>query len=173
MSFADAIRTGIEIVKLNRAVIREVAEEPQAFSPALLISAITGLAMCLYVFHFALHIVITGPLLGLALLFLGGVVLHFVATLFNGQGEFLTLLRTLGTARVLGWLWVVPFVGLIVDLFWGFVVAIVILEELYHLNRTQAVLTVALPGLALLLVWVVLLLNMIVLGGLFGLGRFS
>jgi len=73
---------------------------------------------------------------------------------------------------VLGWLWVIPFVGLVIDL-WSFVVAVVVLEELYGLKRTQAVLAVALPLLALFVLTAIFLFNLVVLGGLLSLGRFS
>jgi len=171
MTFREAVRKGIEIVKLNRATIREVAERPEAFSPALMITIVAGLALWLYPLHLALHGIITGPLLALALLFLSGAVLHFVAILLNGRGEYLTLLRTWGLARVLGWVWAIPFVGALLDL-WSFVVAVVVLEELYGLHRTQAILAVVVPAMALLLLTAILFFNLVVLGGLLSLGRF-
>ena len=172
MSFAEAVQKGIEIVRLDRAAIREAAAEPLAFAPALLIAALSGLAMWPFVFRFAFHGLVTGPLLGLALLFLGGLVFHFLASLFDGHGDYVALLRVWGLSRVLGWLWVIPFVGLVIDL-WSFVVAVVVLEELYGLKRTQAVLAVALPLLALFVLTAIFLFNLVVLGGLLSLGRFS
>jgi len=172
MSFSEAVSKGIEIVRLNRAVIREVAADPLAFSPAVLVAALAGLATWPFLFRFAFHGLVTGPLLALALLFLGGLVFHFLATLFEGRGEYLGLLRAWGLSRVLGWLWVIPFVGLVLDL-WSFVVAVVLLEELYGLKRTQAVLAVALPMLTLFVLTAIFLFNLVVLGGLLSLGRFS
>ncbi|MBP6875370.1 MAG: hypothetical protein KBD56_04815 [Candidatus Eisenbacteria bacterium] len=171
MTFGESVRKGVDILKLDRATIREVANRPEAFTPALLINVIAGLAMWLYPFHLALHGIVTGPLFALGLLFVSGIVLHFAATLLDGRGEYLTLLRTWGLSRVLGWAWAIPIAGMIVDL-WSFVVAVVVLEEVYGLHRPQAVLAVVVPALAVLALSAIAFLNLMVLGGLLSLGRF-
>ena len=171
MSFGEAVQKGILIVRLDRATIREVAGEPEAFSPAVLITIVAGLALWLCPVGFSVAGIVTGPLRALALVFLGGALFHFVASLFNGRGEYLTLVRTWGVTRVLGWVRIVPYIGWIIDL-WSFVVLVVILEELYGLNRTQALLTVVIPLLALSILGAIFFVNLVLLRGLLSLGRF-
>lgn len=144
MQFSQAIKGGFEIVRLNRTAMRQVASDPEAFAPALLITALVGIAMWIAPPSFAIHGVITLPLLALIMLFVGAGIFHFMANLFGGQGEYMVLLRVLGAGRVLGWLRLIPVVGPIADL-WSLMIAVVAIEELYGLDRTKAILTVAIP----------------------------
>lgn len=148
MQFSEALRSGIEIVKLNRTAIRQTADDPRAFSPAVLITALVGIAMWLSP-PLRIHGIVTGPLWALACLFAGAAVLHFMAVLLGGHGQYMGLLRALGVGRVLGWARLIPVVGTIVDL-WSLVIAVVALEELYGLDRTMAILAVVIPAAVML-----------------------
>ena len=156
MQFSEAVKSGIEIVKLNRAIYRKVSETPEAFSQALIITALVGIASWLSPPSFAIHGIILGPLWALIGLFVGSAILHFVATLFGGKGQYMPLLRVLGIGRVLGWVRLIPVIGGIVDL-WSLVIAVVALEELYGLDRTKAILTVVIPAAVLLVVGLIAL----------------
>jgi hypothetical protein len=156
MQFSEAVKSGIEIVKLNRAIYRKVAETPEAFSQALIIAALVGIASWLSPPSFAIHGIILGPLWALIGLFVGSAILHFVATLFGGKGQYMPLLRVLGIGRVLGWVRLIPVIGAIVDL-WSLVIAVVALEELYGLDRTKAILTVIIPAAVLLVLGLIAL----------------
>ncbi|MCK4412699.1 MAG: hypothetical protein KAY32_04060 [Candidatus Eisenbacteria sp.] len=170
MTFTEAVREGIEIVKLDRAAIRRVALEPRALSPALMITALVGIAIWLCPPHFSVHGIITGPLCALAYLIIGGAIIHIVALFFGGRGEIAVFLRVWGVSRVLGWLRIIPVIGVIADL-WSLVIAVVILEELYGLDRTKAILTVVLPIGLLFLVMLIFVANLAILGGLLSLGH--
>jgi hypothetical protein len=164
MQFSQAIRSGYEIVRLNRVAMRQVASDPSAFAPALLITALVGIAMWISPPHFTVHGIITLPLFSLVVLFVGAGVLHFMAHLFGGSGEFMALLRVLGVGRVLGWLRLIPIIGPIADL-WSLVIAVVAVEELYGLDRMKAILTVAIPvGVVVILSFIALLFGAVVLG---------
>ncbi|MBD3235075.1 MAG: hypothetical protein GF330_00025 [Candidatus Eisenbacteria bacterium] len=164
MQFSDAIKRGIEIVKLNRETVRQVAADAEAFAPALLITALVGIAMWISPPSFAIHGIVTLPLLALVGLFLGSAILHFIAHLLGGHGDYMALLRVLGTGRVLGWVRLIPILGPLADL-WTLVIAVVALEELYGLDRGKAVLTVAIPVAVLVVLGLIgLIFGAMVLG---------
>jgi hypothetical protein len=172
MGFGQAVRHGVEVVKLNRRAYREVAADPLAFAPALMITALAGLAMWLAPPHWPVLGLVTGPLISLFSLFLAATVLHFVATWMGGRGEYLVFLRVFGAGRVLGWLEIVPLVGTVAQL-WSLVIAVVAVEELYGLDQPKAILTVLIPAAGLLLVSLVLVLvQLALLGGLMTGGHF-
>ncbi len=150
MSFVEAIHQGIEIVKLNRGAYRRVAADPEAFSPALMITAIVGIAIWLPPRADSIFGIITLPLLQVVFLFVASAILHFVATLFGGRGDYMVFLRVFGVSRVLGWARVVPVIGVVIDM-WSVVIAAVAVEELYGLERTKAILVVVVPASILIL----------------------
>jgi hypothetical protein len=166
MGFGEAVRHGVEVVKLNRGAYREVAVDPLAFTPALLITALAGIAMWLAPPHYPILGLITNPLVSLIGLFIAVAILHFVATLMGGHGEYLVLLRVFGVGRVLGWVQIIPILGNILQL-WSLVIAVAAVEELYGLDRHRAILTVLIPAAGLfLLSLLTTLFQLALLGGL-------
>jgi hypothetical protein len=165
MRFADAIRRGVEIVKLDRAAYREIALDPNAFTPALGIAALVGVAAWLSPFSFHPGWIIAGPLLALVELFIGAAVFHFLAILLGGQGEYLTLVRVWGLGWVVGWAHIVPILGSVIAL-WRLVVAAVAIEEIYGLDRTRALLAVLIPVAAVSLIALVIMVNLALLSGM-------
>jgi hypothetical protein len=159
MRFADAIRRGVEIVKLDRAAYREIALDPSVFTPALGIAALVGVAACLSPLSFHPGWIITGPLLGLFELLVGAAVFHFLAIFLGGQGEYLTLVRVWGTGWVIGWAHIVPILGSIIAL-WRFVIAAVAIEEIYGLDRARALLVVLIPVAATSLIALIVLVHL-------------
>jgi len=166
MGFGEAVRHGIEVIKLNRAAYREVAADPLAFTPALLITALAGVAMWLAPPHYPILGIVTGPLISLLGLFVAVAILHFVATLMGGRGEYMVLLRVFGVGRMLGWVQIVPIVSGVVQL-WSLVMAVVAVEELYGLDRNKSILTVLIPAAGLLLLSLIMaMFQLALLGGL-------
>jgi len=165
MDFPQAVRTGIEIVKLHRPAYQRVAQLPEAFSQAVLITLLVGIAQWLAPPGFHLLGIIVGPLMALLALLVGSAVIHFVAVLFGGRGEYLTLARVWGVGWVLGWALVIPVLGSLIFL-WELVVAVVAVEEVYGLERTRAILTVLIPLAALLLLGFIMVVNFALIGGL-------
>src|SRR5690606_14414128 len=102
MRFLDAIKEGVEIVKLNREAIRRVAAEPEAFSMGIIITALQGIAAWLEPTSLRAWELFTNPPLAIFWLFVFTAVLHFVALLLGGRGEYMALLRVAGVAHVLG-----------------------------------------------------------------------
>jgi len=165
MGFGDAVGHGVEVVRLKRSAYHDVAADPLALAPSLMITALAGIAMWLAPPHYPILGILTSPLLSLALLFIGVTVLHFVATLMGGRGHYLTLLRVFGVGRVLGWVQIVPFLGSVAQL-WSLAISVVAMEELYGLDRSKAVLSVLIPAAGLLLLSLMsLLFQLALLGG--------
>jgi hypothetical protein len=166
MGFGNAVRYGVEIVRLRRSAYREVAADPLAFTPSLVITVLAGIAWWLAPPHYPILGIVTGPVLSIVLLVLGAGVLHFVATAMGGRGHFLTFLRVSGVGRVLGWVQVVPILGGVAQL-WSLVIAVVAVEELYGLDRAKAILTVLIPFTGLLLLSLIgPLVRLVLRGGL-------
>ncbi len=165
MRFADAIRSGVEIVKLDRAAYREIALDPSALTPALGIAALVGAAAWLSPPAFHLGWIITGPLLALTELLVGAAVFHFIAILLGGQGEYMTLVRVWGVGWVIGWAHIVPILGSVIAL-WRLVVAAVAVEEVYGLDRSHALLAVLIPVAAVSLIALIVMVNLALHGGL-------
>ena len=149
MGFQDAIKQGIEIIKLNREAYRRVATDPEAFTQALIITVIAGIASWLCPLGFTPWGIILDPLRALLGLFIGAALLHFVATVLGGNGDYMALVRVLGVGRVLGWVLIIPVLGWIANL-WGLVIAVLAVEEIYGLDRSKAILSVILPFVILI-----------------------
>ncbi len=166
MGFQEAVKQGIEIVKLNRGAMRLVAADPEAFSQGLIITAIVGLAAWLEPTTFTPWGIIGHPLLALFWLFVSTAVFHFVAILFGAHGDYMSLLRVFGVGRVLGWIVVVPWIGRLVFGVWTLVIAVVALEELYGLDRTKAVICVLLPTAVLIFLGLLVVTLFVSIAGL-------
>ncbi len=168
MGFQDAIKKGIEIAKLNRETCREVASNPEAFTQGLIITVLAGVAMWLSPASFTPWGILRYPLFAVLGLFIGGGILHFIAILLGGQGDYMALIRVLGVGRVVGWIRIIPWLGTVVDLVWSLVIAVVVMEELYGLDRFKAVLCVLIPFAVIAALGFI----MIVVAGLATLGTF-
>jgi len=146
MGFGDAVGHGVEVIRLKRSAYHNVAADPLALAPSLMITALAGIAMWLAPPHYPILGILTSPLLSLALLFIGVTVLHFVAS-------------------VLGWAQIVPFLGSIVQL-WSLAISVVAMEELYGLDRSKAILSVLIPAVGLLVLSLIgFLFQLALLGG--------
>ncbi len=149
MRFQEALKQGFEIVKLNRVSIQYVATVPEAFTQALIIAALAGVAACLTPHNFtAMGFMWNNPIAAVIKLFVFSAILHFVASMLGHDGDFMALFRVLGLGRVLGIVLIIPGLGALVNSVWGFVIAVVALEELYGLERMKAVLCLLAPMIA-------------------------
>lgn len=150
MRFREAVQQGFELVKLNRPVFRQVALDPEAFTPALMIVALAGIADWL-----------SPPFAGLGFLFMpireviGLVVvtaiIHFTVIVLGGRGDYLALFRLMGFTWIVRWLLIVPVIGGPIALIWWLVMTVVAVEELFEFDRMKAIVTVIVPFAAFLL----------------------
>jgi len=149
MRFQTALKQGFEIVKLNRAAMQHVSTIPEAFTQALIITALAGVASLLTPHGFTpLGWMWNNPIAAVIKLFIFSAILHFMATVLGHQGDFMALFRVLGLGRVLGVVLIVPFIGGVVNGIWGLVIAVIALEELYQMERMKAVLCLIAPIIA-------------------------
>jgi len=161
--FKAFVLQGIEVAKLNRSVIRDLADDRDAFGPAILVVAIGGLLSALG--HINSAGIFLYPVLTLFMFFLNVALLHAMASLmFKGHGRFNQLVQVLGAACVLTWVAVVPALGGILALLaslWLLVIDVITVEELYGLDRMKALMSVVIPIIAVLLF-------MVLFGGIWG-----
>jgi len=171
MRLVDAIREGVEIVKLNREAVRRVAAEPEAFSMGIIITAVMGLAAWLEPTTHRSWEIFTGPIAALFWLFAFTAVFHFAALMLGGRGDYMALLRVFGVGRVLGWIVIIPWLGKLVFTIWTLAIAVVVIGEVHRLDQFKAILCVVLPIIALLFLWfivVTLRVSLTTLSFLFG-----
>ncbi|MBF0496677.1 MAG: hypothetical protein HQK58_08900, partial [Deltaproteobacteria bacterium] len=96
------VMQGIQILKLDRNTIRETAEDPRAFTLALIVVAISGLASAIG--HLKLLGLIFYPILAVVFFLIMAGVYHLLAGIvFKGSGTFNALVQVMGAAQILQW----------------------------------------------------------------------
>ena len=168
MKFQEALKFGVEIIKLNRSIYRYVSSVPEAFSQAIIITALAGVAAWLTPNSFSFFGLIFKPIGAIIMLFISTAIIHFIANLMGHTGDFMGLLRVLGIGRLIGWVAIIPFLGGFVSWVWGFVIAVVALEELYGMDRSRAIICMLVP----LAIFVILFIVSTMLAGVASLGLF-
>ena len=158
MSFFDYVKKGWEAAKLKAETIQELADDEKALGPALGIVAIGG--ACLSVGQLWLFPgIIVLPIACLVGTFIFVWVAHFASTAFlSGKGDFKKLFTPLACASLLTWTGIIPVIGpalVWLAWLWLLVVAVVAVEKLYQLDRTKAIIAVAIPVGVMIVVWVV------------------
>ena len=98
-----------------------------------------------------------GGLIGKALIgapigmIIGAGVLLLIGKLFGGQATYSGMLRGLGYASAPTAVGIIPFLGPIVAWAWGVVATVVAVREIHKISTGQAVVTVLIPTIVLLL----------------------
>ena len=170
MGYIDYLKTGFEILKLNRSAISSAAKDSEATKWSILTVVLTYLVVGLIVgllFTTLMPlpgvtgsaIIIFYPIIGILGLFIGSGIWYLVAKLFKSEGEYMSLVRPLGLASMINVLSFIPFVSLLVSI-WSLVVVVVTVSETQRLDTLKSVFVVLIP-------LVVLFLLSLVLGGLF------
>jgi len=160
MDFKLALARAWAIVTLNKEAVRQVAEDENALIPALLITAIGGLLGTLITMNPAFWV---GSLvLSIVGLVIGAGILHLLAVLFGGQGDWAGLFKALGHGSgLVSWAGIVPVVGGLIGL-WSIPIAVISVEELYGLTRGKAIAVVLIP---VVVMFGLLCVGIAVLGG--------
>lgn len=150
-NFLDYVKQALEIVKLQPEAIDRAAHDESAFTMGLIIIAVGGVAMAIG--SLAIFGVVAFPIFMIVGAFIGSGILHLLATLaFKGEGEFIEFFRPFSLAYVLTWVNVVPILNVVLGFvasIWMLVVAVLIVERTYSLERPQAIATVAIPVVAM------------------------
>jgi len=149
MSFMDYLKKALEVIKLNKEVIDELANDEKAMGPAIAIVAISG--ACWAIGTWSAIGIILMPIFRLIGFFIFFAITHFVATTFlGGAGEFKKLLVPCGFATMVTWVAIFPFpplaifFGVLAGL-WALVPCVLSVERIYGLDRGKAIIAVAVP----------------------------
>ncbi|MDY6837799.1 MAG: hypothetical protein SWH78_07480 [Thermodesulfobacteriota bacterium] len=144
-------KLSVEVVKLNRLAMAEVAGNASAMRFGIGVTAIGGAIPVVP------HTGPVGPLVAgfcsVGSLFLFAGFLHLIAGRSKGKEEFLAFVRIFALTGIIDWLALLPLAGLLA-IIWSVVVAIVAVEQVYELTRAKATSSVLLSVSAL---WVVTL----------------
>lgn len=157
-NFIDYVKQALEIVQLQPDAIDRASKDEGAFMMGLIIIAIGGVAMAIG--SLAFFGIVAFPIMLIVGAFVFTGILHLLATMaFKGQGEFIEFFRPISLAYVLTWVNVVPFLNAILGLvagIWMMVVAVVVVERTYSLERPQAIATVVIPAVVLGILFAIL-----------------
>lgn len=148
MKFGDYIKRGVEVAQLKRDAVQTLAADSEALGPALGILAIGG--VCGAIGALSLWGIILMPIGRVLGMFIVVAIMHFVATSFMGakSGQFSGLFVPLSCASVITWAGIIPFIGPVLTFLaglWLLVVAVVVVEHVYQIDRTKAIIVVAVP----------------------------
>ena len=143
MDFMNYIKQGIEIVKLNEKAMVSASKDNDATLGAVLIALVGGVAGAIGTLSF-MSIPLNAVFQVIGLFIFGGII-HLLALLFGGKGDYLGVIRPMGLAMVLSWISVIPFIGpmlmLVVGL-WSIVVDVMIIKSVHGLSTLKAALCV-------------------------------
>ena len=157
-NFVEYVKQAIEIIQLNEDAIDRARDDEEAFMMGLVIIALCGIAAG--VGEMSAGVAVSWTVLFIVFALAFAVSLHLLATMFfNGEGEFIGFFRPYSLAFVLLWvqaIWILNSVLILIAGFWLLVVTSSILERNYSLDRPQAIATVAIPVVALFVMWTVL-----------------
>ncbi|HEX9638188.1 MAG TPA: YIP1 family protein [Acidobacteriota bacterium] len=149
MDFAGYVKKALELCKFNIPVYDQIATDPNAFTMGLIFLAIGGAAAALG--SFAPLGIVLYPIVMIVGFFIFMGILHLLATLFGGSGDFMALFRIGSIGSIVNWPAVIPIIGWIVGL-WLLPITVVAVERTYKLERGKAVLVVLIPVGVLLLI---------------------
>ena len=161
MAFVDNIKKGIEIIKLNKEVSKEVAKDENATMMGILIVALAGVAAAVgglnpLIILFAVPAVLFGSFIGVG-------IYHILAKLFGGTADFMEFYRATSHTYVAQWISAIPMLGFFLSpliMLWMIVVNVVILESVHELSRGKAIIVALIPLIILVIIVVILVVIM-------------
>ena len=146
MAFVDSLKKAIEIVKLNAKAIQEVAKDNTLTTHAFLILVIAGVASAVGQLNpLGLIVspisVVVGQLIGVG-------ILHLIASVLGGKGNYMQLFRASSFGGILSWVQIIPIIGPMVGSvlsLWLIIVHVVVLKNVYKLSTAKAVIAILIP----------------------------
>ena len=148
----DYFKKAIQIIKLDRLAMAQVAGDPNAIRFGIAVTAIGG-ALAFVPSKSAAGALI-GALFSILVLFLFSGFVHLLCGYSKGKEEFLGFVRIIGLSGVMDWVVIIPFVSLVVAV-WSIVVSIVAAQQVYQLTTGKATFVVMMSAA---LLWVVSLM---------------
>jgi len=148
-STGDYFKKAIQIIKLDRLAMAQVAGDPGAIRFGIAVAAIGG-ALAFVPSKSAAGTLI-GALFSILVLFLFSGFVHLLCGYSKGKEEFLGFVRIIGVSSVMDWAVIIPFVSLIVTV-WSIVVSIIAAQQVYQLTTGKATFVVMMSAV---LLWIV------------------
>jgi len=146
-NFVEYLKQALDIIQLKTDAIDRARGDDEAFVMGLVVIALAGVGAAIgSFFPFG---VLAFPVMYAVGAFIFAAIIHLLATMvFKGEGEFIEFFRPLSLAYVLHWVNAIPFLNMVLGLvagIWMLVVAVVIVERSYNLDRPKAIACVAIP----------------------------
>jgi len=146
MDLVKSLKQGLQILKLDVKTISVVASDKSATTTALLFVVIAGIlggiaarsigqAVIMAIMYVIVLVISTG-------------VVHVVAKVLGGKGEYMQLLRTLGFVYIVHWPAIIPVIGGLLVLvlgLWSIIAEIIIVRTVHQLSTVKAVLVILIP----------------------------
>ena len=145
-------KKALEVVKLNRLAMAEVARDENAIRFGLVVTAAGGALAMLP--HAGLAGILVSGLYSLAALFLFAGFVHLFAGYSKGKEEFVGFVRIVALTGIIDWLAVIPMAGLFAAI-WSLVVAILAAQEVYQMAGGKATICILFAASAL---WIISLI---------------
>jgi hypothetical protein len=142
-------RKAVEVVKLDRAAMAEVAQDSNSIRFGIAVTAIGGVLAVLPDANL-IGIAVAALYSVAALLVFAGFV-HIIAGYSMGKEKFLGLVRIIALSGIIDWLAIIPLAGLFAAI-WSVVIAVVATRHVYHLASGKAILCVLVSASALWLI---------------------
>ncbi|MBW2175270.1 MAG: hypothetical protein JRF64_11935 [Deltaproteobacteria bacterium] len=124
----DYFKKAIEIVKLNKLTMAEVAADPNAIRFGIAVTAIGGALA--FIPGQSLPGVLVGALFSIFVLFLFGGLVHLLCGYSKDKQEFLGFVRIVGLSGIIDWMIILPFTGLVVTLSGGKATSVVVISAM-------------------------------------------
>lgn len=171
MGYGDYLKTGFEILKLDRKAMSSAASDEEATKwgvvtvvlTYLILGLLSAFVLAAATFGLAAFagpiLLVAYPIMGLVGLFIGSGVVYLVAKLFGAQGTYMGLVRPFGLASMINVLSFIPVVNFLVGI-WVLVVSVVTISETQRLSIGKAI------GVVVVLIVLAFLLSMLLAGAL-------
>ena len=146
-------RKAVEVIKLDRLAMAEVATDSKAIRFGLAVTAIGG---ALAVFpHSNFTGLAVAALYSMAALFLFAGFVHLIAGYSKGKEQYMGFVRIMALSGIIDWAVVIPLAGLFATI-WSLVIAVSATRQLYHQGAGKATFCVLLSASALWLITLVI-----------------
>ena len=151
-STLDYFKKAIQIVKLNRRTMAEVAIDSNAIRFGIAVTAIGGALA--FIPDKNLAGILVGALFSVFILFFFAGLVHLLCGYSKGKKEFMGFVRIIGLSGILDWMVILPFTALVVAV-WSVVISIVAAQKVYQLSGSKATFVIV---ISVMILWTVSLM---------------
>ena len=146
-------KKAIEIVRLNRQTMAQVAKDPNAIRFGIAVTAAGGALAFLPGGTLAGALV--GAVYSIFVLFFFSGFVHLLCGYSKGKEEFIGFVRIIGLSGIIDWMVILPFTALVITV-WSVVISVVAAQNVYQLTRGKAIFVVLTSAVTLWVISVIL-----------------